>query len=492
MGRLPDLDAVLRRTFGYPGFRPGQKELIEAVLQGRDALGILPTGGGKSVCFQLPASLLPGTVLVVSPLISLMEDQTGRARALGLRADFLSSATPAGERAGLLQRALEGRTDLLLVAPERLRVPRFQRLLSRLPVSLLAVDEAHCISCWGHDFRPDYLRIGEVRREISGPVMALTATATPRVQGEIVDSLRLQSPHRFVGSFDRPNLGWEVRPASTHAEKIRRLAGVLREREGASIIYASTRRSVEAVRAALASYGLPALAYHAALSPPRRTRVQERFLADPAPVVVATNAFGMGIDRPDVRIVLHYQLPGSLEAYYQEAGRAGRDGAPARCMALFGRWDEGVHRRFLAQTHPPRTSLQRILARLRQRVHAGEAGTTSLKCLTSGRGGSVGLEEVRAGLGALERIGAVSLDGDSVCLLDPHPDLATLSTLRQAAWAQLAAVTAYARTGQCRRRLILEYFGERGTGNRCGRCDRCLGRHPLGAVNLLWRLVRPS
>lgn len=473
MGDSFDLTAELQRTLGHPGFRPGQEALVRAALQGRDALGILPTGGGKSVCFQLPAFLLPGIVLVVSPLISLMEDQVGRARRDGLRADFLSSATPSDERGGVLERAMRGDTDLLLVAPERFLVPGFRQLLPRLPVSLLAVDEAHCISHWGHDFRPAYLRIGEVRQHLPVPVLALTATATPRVREEMEASLFLRSPERVLGSFDRPNLGWEVIPAAGHWEKIRRLRGSMRKREGATIIYASTRRSVEAVRSALASTGLPALAYHAGLTPGRRTEVQERFLGDPAPVVVATNAFGMGIDRPDVRLVLHYQLSGSLEAYYQEAGRAGRDGGFARCAALHGPRDTHVHAAFLSMSHPPDELLRKLLWWLRKNLSPGTSAPVPLRQLRAAAGRKGGEEGVMAGLQALERVGAVAITEGAITLLDPSPDLSPLTLLRQAAQAQFAAVDRYAKGGRCRRRIILEYFGEDGSEERCGRCDWC-------------------
>jgi len=487
-----DLTAELQRTLGHPGFRPGQEALVRAVLQGRDALGILPTGGGKSVCLQLPAFLLPGIVLVVSPLISLMEDQMGRARKDGLRADFLSSATPEDQRSGVLNRALEGNTDLLLVAPERFLVPSFRQLLPRLPVSLLAVDEAHCISHWGHDFRPAYLRIGEVRKLLPVPVLALTATATPRVRDEIEESLLLRSPERVLGSFDRPNLGWEVLPAGDHGEKIRLLRGFLRKREGATIIYASTRRSVEAVRSALASTGVPAIAYHAGLTAGRRTEVQGRFLGDPAPVVVATNAFGMGIDRPDVRLVLHYQLSGSLEAYYQEAGRAGRDGEFARCVALHGPRDMRVHQAFLSMSHPPEELLGKLLRWLGKKLSPGfpeEISKLRMGAAVRGMGGERGM---LAALGALEKVGALILNEEEITLLDPSPDLSPLILLRKAALAQLAAVDRYAGGKRCRRRIILEYFGEEGPEKRCGRCDWCSGepgRKLLGRARRVWALL---
>ncbi len=301
----PGLVAALQRHLGHPAFRPGQERLIRAVMEGRDALGILPTGGGKSVCFQLPAFLLPGMVLVVSPLISLMEDQVGRARKAGLKAEVLNAALSGPERRRVLRESEEGVVRLLLVSPERLHLPAFVAALPRLPISLLAVDEAHCISQWGHDFRPAYLRIGELRSQIPVPVLALTATAIHRVRDEIQSRLRLRNPVRVVGSFDRPNLSWEVGETRGHGEKMARLHGLLRGREGANIIYAGTRKTVEAVRRSLAARGLPALSYHAGLPPAIRTEVQDRFLHDPAPVVVATNAFGMGIDRADVRSVYH-------------------------------------------------------------------------------------------------------------------------------------------------------------------------------------------
>ncbi|MGW8268236.1 MAG: RecQ family ATP-dependent DNA helicase, partial [Longimicrobiales bacterium] len=400
-----DLTAELRRRMGHPGFRPGQEALIASVMGGRDAMGILPTGGGKSVCFQLPAFLLPGMVLVVSPLISLMEDQVGRARKVGLSADLLSAATPAGERRRVVDRALSGGTRMLLVAPERLLVPRFRALLPRLPISLLAVDEAHCISQWGHDFRPAYLRIGEVRRQLPVPVLALTATATPRVREEMAASLHLRSPQRVVGSFDRPNLVWEVDPARSHGEKIRAIRALLPAREGATLIYASTRRSVEAVRRALASRGILATAYHAGLSPDRRSEVQTRFLEDPAPVVVATNAFGMGIDRPDVRTVIHYQLPGSLEAYYQEAGRGGRDGGPARCVGLWGPRDRRIHDAFVSGTHPGDADLRKLLRWVVRNMRPGQTKAFSATAIAGALGLKGGEDRILSGLRALSRVG---------------------------------------------------------------------------------------
>jgi ATP-dependent DNA helicase RecQ len=474
VGEPIDLGAALGRTLGHAGFRAGQEELVRAAMEGRDALGILPTGGGKSVCFQLPAFLLPGMVLVVSPLISLMEDQVGRARNSGLRADLLSSFTPAQERGAVVDRALMGKTDVLLVAPERFQVPGFRRLLADLPVSLLAVDEAHCIAQWGHDFRPAYLRIGEVRPELSVSVLALTATATPRVREEIEASLHLRDPLRVVGSFDRPNLVWEVRTARGHGEKIRTIRSLLGRRMGATIVYASTRRTVEAVRSALASWGLPALDYHAGLSPARRTEVQQRFLRDPAPVVVATNAFGMGIDRPDVRMVVHYQLSGSLEAYYQEAGRAGRDGRPARCVALWGPTDRRVHDAFVALAHPEMGELTSILRWLCGRVPRGlPTAIPSSATMGSGVGWEGGQSRFLAGLRALSRAGAVALEEDTLTLLDPGVDLTPLSGLRRIAEAQVASVERYAKARSCRRRKLLEYFGQEVSEKRCGRCDRC-------------------
>jgi ATP-dependent DNA helicase RecQ len=483
-----DLSAELKRCLGFSEFRPGQERLVRAALARRDALGILPTGGGKSVCFQLPAFLLPGMVLVLSPLISLMEDQMGRARRGGLRAELLTSNLSATHREEVLREAATGRVQLLLVSPERLFVPGFRAALPRLPVSLLAVDEAHCVSQWGHDFRPSYLRIGEIRLQAPVPILALTATATPRVREEIEASLRLRNPVRVVGSFDRPNLTWWVQKARDHREKLQALHRSLRAREGATIVYASTRRSVEAVRRNLAALGIPALSYHAALSPSRRSEVQNRFLDSPAPVVVATNAFGMGIDRPDVRLVVHFQLPGSLEAYYQEAGRAGRDGADARCLALFSRQDRGIHDRFVALAHPNPAALIRVHRQLRRSVDPHEPVPAPLESLRKTLGGGAGEDEVLAALRVLERCGAVLLEEPGalgahgtdgrpslLTLLDANPDLAELRWFRRIARGQVEAVQAYVSGRGCRRRTLLGYFGEETEEADCGACDRCCG-----------------
>ncbi len=342
-----DPEIVLRRRFGYAGFRPGQRKLVDAALAGNDALGVLPTGGGKSACYQVPAAILSGVTVVVSPLVSLMADQVRRAQEAGLRAQALHSGLSRGEAVATEQAIRGGRLQLLLLAPERFASLRFQTLLPALNASLFTVDEAHCISMWGHDFRPAYGRLGRARAILGTPVVALTATATPRVQRDIETSLGMRNPVRVVGSFDRPNLLWAVRGVRQRAERDRAIRELVRRFHGARLVYAATRSRVERIRSGLARYGIRAEAYHAGLPAEERTRVQAYFLADRGPVVVATNAFGMGIDRPDVRLVVHDQLPGSLEGYYQEAGRAGRDGAPALCVALHTRGDRRVHRSFL-------------------------------------------------------------------------------------------------------------------------------------------------
>ena len=464
-------------------------------MEGRDTLGILPTGGGKSVCFQLPAALLPGTALVVSPLISLMQDQVGRARRAGLRVAAIHAGLTSGARLRVLRDARKGGLDLLFVSPERLQVPAFLAALSEVNLSFLAVDEAHCISQWGHDFRPSYLRIGALRRRVRVPVLALTATATPPVRREIEGSLEMVDPVRVVGSFDRPNLVWDVEVRNGHAEKMIGLRRALRKRTGASIVYASTRKSVEAIRRGLASLGLPALSYHAGLPPSVRTQVQERFLEEVRPLVVATNAFGMGIDRPDVRLVLHYQLPGSLEAYYQEAGRAGRDGALARCLALFGPEDRKIHDRFMDLAYPPARRLRRLHRRLLR--CCGLRGEARLLGEEVGKmvGRKVGREEGYAALRALARSGSVMVESVQeirrertgtlpsrgsgvprevvVVVRRARPSLEVLGPLGAAEEARAASVVGYSEAAACRRGGILSYFGEEAPSLPCGGCDRC-------------------
>ncbi len=477
-----DLTSALREFLGYPAFRPGQEQLIRAVMAGRDALGILPTGAGKTVCFQLPAHLLPGTVLVVSPLISLMEDQVGRAKAVGLRAEVLNAGVPESRRRRILRDAEQGLLQLLLVSPERLHLPRFSAFLPKIPISLIAVDEAHCVSQWGHDFRPAYLRIGEVRRRLRAPVLALTATATGRVQAEIEDRLGLERPVRVIGSFDRPNLVWEVRPAAGHGRKMAEIRSLLRRRAGATIIYAATRRAVEAVRKDLAGKGLPAIAYHAGLPDPVRTTVQGGFLDDPMPLVVATNAFGMGIDRADVRAVIHYQLPGSLEAYYQEAGRAGRDGEEARCIALFDKKDRGIHDRFAEASSPSPKKLRSVHRYIVARHSVGVGFWLQPGKLRKTLGWAGGAREVLDVLKALCRSKALAIEGleeagaaDSlfVVLRSSTLDLGEYDLHRSIEQAQNQAVQEYARGRGCRRGSLLRYFGDQSLRGPCGRCDRC-------------------
>jgi len=487
---LPDPLELLRRHFGYPGFRPGQEPLVRAVLAGRDALGVLPTGGGKSVCYQIPALALGGLTMVVTPLVSLMEDQVRRAREVGLAADFLSAGRDAGTRRSVLGAARAGAIQALFVAPERLEVRSFQEALAGADVRLLAVDEAHCISEWGHDFRPAYRRIGSLRERFRAPVLALTATATPRVREDVRESLRLSAPLCVVRSFDRPNLSWAVRPGGSLRDRAGRAHRLLRRVRGPAVVYAPTRKAVEHVRDVLAGFGTVAQAYHAGLPAAERSRVQAAFMEGGCRVVVATNAFGMGIDKADVRTVVHVQLPSTLEAYYQEAGRAGRDGEPAWCVAFRGRGDGALGRAFVDRAHPPRRRLARLHRLLLRIADESSVARLALRDAARSLGRDAPPEEAHGAVMALERCGAVRLLADGQGGVDgtgdpsdgslilrvgvrTRADLSVAVRLRRASRVKLRAVVRFARTRGCRRRAILAYFGE-DAPPRCGGCDRCL------------------
>ena len=362
----PDLDAALGR-FGLSSFRSGQREVIETVISGRDALCVMPTGGGKSLCYQLPALVLPGVTLVVSPLIALMKDQEDQLLQLGIRATALHSGIELSEQHARLEAIAGGEFDLVYVAPERFRSGRFTSLISDLHIPLLAVDEAHCISEWGHDFRPDYARLGWFRQQMGMPTtIALTATATDVVRRDIVDQLRLREAAVFIRGFDRPNLSYHVTAASTRAQKASRLEQLLKEISGSMIIYAASRKNCEEVAAFLREQTRRrVVVYHAGMTAADRKAAQEAFMSGRMEIVVATNAFGMGIDKPDIRSVIHYNLPGTLEAYYQEAGRAGRDGIPAHCELLFSLSDRFIQEFFIDSEYPERDLVDQVLGFLR-------------------------------------------------------------------------------------------------------------------------------
>ena len=334
-----DKHTLLKQYFGHSSFRPGQEPLIDALLSVRDALGVMPTGAGKSVCYQLPALLLPGLTLVLSPLISLMKDQVAALSQAGIPAAYINSSLDAEEYREVYRRIRRGECRLLYIAPERLQAEGFRRLLEELPVSLVAVDEAHCVSQWGQDFRPSYLEIAELVRAlpVRPPVGAFTATATAAVRRDIETLLELRDPLRITTGFDRPNLFFEVVRARDKDQWLHRFLAERPEQSG--IVYCATRKAVDTVFASLLAQGVPAARYHAGMEAPERRRSQEGFVYDQARVMVATNAFGMGIDKSNVGFVVHYNMPKDLESYYQEAGRAGRDGSPARCVLLYAPGD---------------------------------------------------------------------------------------------------------------------------------------------------------
>ncbi len=475
-----DLEALNLKHFGHARFRPGQATVINHVMSGKPALVVMPTGHGKSLCYQLPAIALGGTTLVVSPLIALMKDQVDALNAKGISATAINSTLSREERDARIQGMLAGEFQLVYVAPERF-TPRFMGLLQRTDIRLLAIDEAHCISQWGHDFRPDYLRLGQVRRDLGSiPTIALTATATPKVADDILEQLGLTDTPRFVTGFDRENLRLEVATARTPRAKHTMLPGLLQRLP--ALIYCATRKHVEAVTEGLCQQGYVAEAYHAGLSHPQRRQVQEDFISGKTPVVVATNAFGMGVDKADIRTIIHFDLPGTLEAYYQEVGRAGRDGKPATAVLLDRAADRQLQEFFIQGAHPPAQDVHRIYDVLRR------SRDNPVWARAADLGEPFGLDErmVQSCLSVLRRHNLIArastrdmtsgeaLHGVQVLDIERPLELseADMDRARHHAFRQLERMAAYAQAS-CQRLTLLRYFGETPSWERCGRCTGC-------------------
>jgi ATP-dependent DNA helicase RecQ len=395
----------LAHHFGLSAFRPGQAEVVDSVLTGQNTVAVMPTGAGKSLCFQLPAMLLEGVTLVVSPLIALMQDQVDQLRQKNLPAAFINSSLSESQRTERMNALRAGALKLVYVAPERLRS---EALLEALQgqLSLMAIDEAHCISQWGHDFRPDYAQLGQVRKRLRPPrTVALTATATPEVRDDIARVLLLKEPKVFVAGFDRPNLFLEVVPVGGDADKREACLALASAAQGSGLVYCSTRKSAEALHAALEKHGLEAVLYHAGLDDEARRRAQETFMSSERAIAVATNAFGMGIDKPGIRFVAHAGIPRAVEAYYQEIGRAGRDGAPAHGALLFNHADVFTQERLIEGNHPPGT----LVADVWNTLERSSPFDKGLSALAS----SLGAHELEVGAAVkiLERAGFLSRTG---------------------------------------------------------------------------------
>jgi len=469
------LQTALHERFGFEQFRPGQLEAASAVFQGRDLVAVMPTGSGKSLCFQLPALLLEGTTVVVSPLIALMKDQVDGLRSRGLAAAAVHSGLAGAERAAAEADLAAGRLRLAYVAPERLASASFRAALGRSRVARLVVDEAHCISQWGHDFRPDYGRLGDLKRELGVPAAAFTATATPEVRADIARQLCLSDPLEIVTGFERPNLTLAVESCRSRSDKARALDRLLREVGPPGIVYAATRKHVDLWMERLEGRGLRAGRYHAGLGDAERVRAQDDFFAGRLDVIAATNAFGMGVDKKDLRFVAHADVPGSLEAYYQEVGRAGRDGLPARGVLLFGPADVRTQEFFLEGSNPSPEVFREVWALLGRgtEVEAIESGSP-----WGGAGGMATATAARLLRRAAESHGVAPGSGE------PPIDFEAQARKARRDRARLDVMLRYAFGRGCRTRFIYDYFagaGRRGTIPRCGTCDVCLGwRRPEG------------
>jgi ATP-dependent DNA helicase RecQ len=490
MHSLTDAISSLRKHFGFDDFREGQRDVIGSILEGKDAVVVMPTGSGKSLCYQLPAMILDGATLVVSPLIALMKDQVDALRARGLPATFINSSIPESEQRARIEALRRREHKLVYVAPERFRSSRFNSALQSIPISLFAVDEAHCISTWGHDFRPDYLRLRNVIRSLGKvQTLALTATATPYVRSDIIQQLGLTQPQTFVSGFDRPNLSIQVIHTERERQKIAHIKRLAQRINGSGIIYASTRKSVEQVGMKLKDAGLSVVTYHAGMSDSIRIKAQDDFMGGRKQMIVATNAFGMGIDKPDIRFVVHYQMPGSIEAYYQEIGRAGRDGLPSTCVLLFNYADKNTHDFFIEGSYPNISVIKQVYESLAStELKRIELSTAEL----ARRTGESNEMAIQSALYVLERAGHIqrtapavnrggrgAQQGRSIIMLDEVPatqlrvDPHDVSRRGELERRKLREMIEFCYTDYCYRAHILRYFGDRQHQRQCGTCGNC-------------------
>ena len=478
MTRPGTVQRSLRRTFGLDHLRFGQREVIEAVLDGRDTLAVMPTGAGKSLCYQLPALHLEGVTIVVSPLIALMKDQVDKLRELGLEAVEINSTITGRKEAAAIEQIEGEESEFVFTTPERLTDPEFLERFRAGTIDFVVVDEAHCISQWGHDFRPSYLALREALRALGDPpLLALTATATDEVIEDIRRQLGRPDMEVMKTGIARPNLAFEVRHVSGDEEKEAALLDTLRAVAGTAIVYTATIRHVAQVTAMLEGEGLKVLPYHGRLAAGRRKEAQERFMAGELSAIVATNAFGLGIDKPDIRAVVHYDMPGSLESYYQEAGRAGRDGEPASCLLLYDPKDRRTQLFFLGGKYPSLDEVRTVVAALRPTLDGD--GPMSLEAVREAARG-VGRDRIRVILALLKesRIARERRGTRFVLLREAaETELVELAgewkARAEADRDKLGRMEAYARSARCRWRTLHDYFDDEPPDELCGACDNC-------------------